>query len=357
MKQAIHRAVCGACLVFAVSEWAQGTPLPEVNRTVQVYDREERFSVDPAFQMPPGNPSEWAWRLTAVTTEKWKHIPGTQVQEGGDGWDAVDFSGRTGYWRMLVTSARSDSWRHFQNIMFGGDLRPVGPGPGSTPYIGSFEIDAETEQDYFMDPDYAIAEIGSPITITAREPGRPSPDPEVRSTWEIAPAHDGIIPPPEEWPPGTSIQFTSIDPGAYIVTGRHENNPDLFAMTEVVFTHQPTLVTGRIPINPNQAPDFSFFVELPDGTRITFTDLQTGDLPGYEGPAIHLRIRPRGPSVSGLEVNGAPYLLHPNVTYEIHCPEMTVQIANDNINPQGRAVGQWWVEIHAPDAILSTDAD
>ncbi len=329
---------------------ARAEPIPEVNRTVEVYDREDRFSVDPTFQVPPGNPPEWAWRLTAEAVGNWVHIPGTQMQEGGDGWDVVDFSERTGYWRMLVVSANEELWRHFQGVRFSGDLRPLGP--GTRPYIGSFTIEAGTDTDYFLTPESEEAVIGTPVTITAREPG--FPDPVVDSTWEIAPDLDSLDPPPATWTAGPSITFAAGEPGVYLVTGTNRGNPEQTATATVMVEQLPMTLNGEVQINPNNSPQGAFFAELPDGTQITGDDLQAG-FEGYEGPARHVHLRPMGGGTqTGLRVNGAPYTLYNNQTYDIISPRMTVRIWNDHVNPQGRAVGQWWIGIHAEEAVLNT---
>ncbi len=112
-------------------------------------------------------------------------------------------------------------------------------------------------------------------------------------------------------------------------------------------------LNGRININPNNSPDNIFFVELPDGSRIDRNDLHQ-DRQDYEGPATLVQVRPKGPgSQNTFYVNGNTYPISNNTTYTFRSNEMQVRIYNDHRNPQGKATGQWWIQMDAANGFAS----
>jgi hypothetical protein len=98
---------------------------------------------------------------------------------------------------------------------------------------------------------------------------------------------------------------------------------------------------GEVEINPNNNPDSEFTMKLASGTTITRADL-TPDFPGYVGPATNIFVRPKGSSwQTGLLVDGLPYGIDNSMTYNVYSLTMTVNLYNDHVNAQGKAVGHW----------------
>lgn len=101
-----------------------------------------------------------------------------------------------------------------------------------------------------------------------------------------------------------------------------------------VATHD---VGGQLNINPNSSPLNEFILTTPTGT-ITKDDLHQ-DYPGYAGPALLVHVKPKGSgNQNTLLVDGGPYPVENANTHDISAATMTVNLYNDNINPQGKAV-------------------
>lgn len=112
---------------------------------------------------------------------------------------------------------------------------------------------------------------------------------------------------------------------------------------------------GEININPNNRPDNEFTLTLPDSSTITRDDL-TQDYPGYTGSATLVHVKPKGNgNQNDLLLNMEVYTLLNAATYDIASDSMTVDLYNDHINPQGKAVGKWWIAITATDATIMTN--
>ena len=111
-------------------------------------------------------------------------------------------------------------------------------------------------------------------------------------------------------------------------------------------------VAGEININPNNSPHNEFYLTKPDGSQITRDDLhQTA--PDYEGAAIWVHVKPKGNgNQNSLTLDGAPYPVQNANTYDIASETMTVHVYNDKRNPQGKAMGHWWIAINATDATI-----
>ena len=108
---------------------------------------------------------------------------------------------------------------------------------------------------------------------------------------------------------------------------------------------------GDIMINPNNSPDAEFELTLPDGTMIT-KDQLTQSYAGYVGPAVNILVRPKGnQGQQGLLMDGLPYPISADRVYEIDSLNMRVNLFNDNVNHQGKAMGKWHI------AVASTAAD
>ncbi len=122
-------------------------------------------------------------------------------------------------------------------------------------------------------------------------------------------------------------------------------------------------VGGKININPNNSPQASFTLTLPDGTTITRDDLNndTPKLgPGfssgkleYTGPAVVVNVKPKGNgNQNGLTVDGVAYPLDNGKRYVISSQSMTVHLYNDHRDAKGKAMGKWWIEITAAGATV-----
>jgi len=111
-------------------------------------------------------------------------------------------------------------------------------------------------------------------------------------------------------------------------------------------------VGGAININPNNSPQNEFQLKLVNGTIIDRDDL-VQDYGGYNGPALMVHVKPKGNgNQNELLVNGENYPLENKSLYQILSPTMAVNLYNDNVNPQGKAVGKWWIAIGATGATV-----
>jgi hypothetical protein len=111
-------------------------------------------------------------------------------------------------------------------------------------------------------------------------------------------------------------------------------------------------IDGWVNINPNNSSDNEFSVETPGGT-INRDDL-TQDSAGYYGPATLVHVKPKGNgNQNNLTMNGELFTLFNSSTYDIAADDMTVWIKNDKINPQGKAIGKWWIWISSGDGTLT----
>ncbi len=106
-------------------------------------------------------------------------------------------------------------------------------------------------------------------------------------------------------------------------------------------------VGGQININPNNNPNNEFSVTLADGTVIG-RELLVEDYPGFIGEVRMVHLKPKGGGhQNSLLYDGSPYDFDNNSTYDIISDCMSVSIYNDNVNTNGKAVGQWFVAIAA----------
>lgn len=110
---------------------------------------------------------------------------------------------------------------------------------------------------------------------------------------------------------------------------------------------------GSININPNNSPDNAFTMTTASGTITRDTLTQTYG--GYSGPASNVYLKPKGNgNQNGLTVNGAPYSLENCSAYTITANNMNVVLRNDKVK-NGKALGKWWIDITATDAIITTE--
>lgn len=113
-------------------------------------------------------------------------------------------------------------------------------------------------------------------------------------------------------------------------------------------------VGGQININPNNSSQNEFTLTLSNGSTITRDDL-TQDFPGYTGDAVFAHVKPKGNgNQNGLVVDGEAYSLENANTYDVSSSIMSVNLYNDHINAQGKAVGQWCISIATTCATITT---
>lgn len=114
-----------------------------------------------------------------------------------------------------------------------------------------------------------------------------------------------------------------------------------------------TSINGLININPNNSPQNQFSLTLPGGGTITRSDL-TQNFGGYVGDARAVHLKPKGNgNQNSLTVNGQAYTIHNSTTYDITSSSMAVNLFNDKINKQGKALGHWYISIAATDATIT----
>ena len=66
------------------------------------------------------------------------------------------------------------------------------------------------------------------------------------------------------------------------------------------------------------------------------------------------RLKPKGNgNQNGLTVNGQSYTIQNSTTYSISSSSMAVNLFNDKVNKQGKAVGHWYISIGATDATIT----
>lgn len=115
-------------------------------------------------------------------------------------------------------------------------------------------------------------------------------------------------------------------------------------------------VSGWININPNNSADREFIMLSTDGTTYDRDDLQNQDLADYIGTACMVHVKPKGNSDQDVTVDGAAYTLDKNIAYTFSAASMSVALTNDSRNPQGKAVGQWWIYIDGSSVTIADDS-
>lgn len=114
-------------------------------------------------------------------------------------------------------------------------------------------------------------------------------------------------------------------------------------------------IGGEININPNNSPDNEFVLTLPDGSTVTRDDLHQ-NYAGYTGPATLVHIKPKGNgNQNSLTLNGDVFTVMNGSLYDIEADNMTVNLYNDNVNPQGKANGKWWIGIVATGGTITSN--
>ena len=147
-----------------------------------------------------------------------------------------------------------------------------------------------------------------------------------------------------------TVVFDDLEGGKF--AGATAYHSDATPHTVFAVQHEklkpPALITGRININPNNASDNQFELDI-DGGTIDRGDLHeqaeiTADGTLYEGFASRVRIRPKGGGTQNdVLLDGQPMTLSNSNTYTF-AGEMTVRVYNEHVK-QGKAMGQWVLEI------------
>lgn len=115
-------------------------------------------------------------------------------------------------------------------------------------------------------------------------------------------------------------------------------------------------LNGRVNLNPGGNTNFAFYVERPDGSRLSQKDLLKGAT-DYEGGATVVGLQPTGAgSQSQLYLNGSIFEIANDVTYSFRSTNIAVRVWNDHRDAQGRPVGQWWIEMNAPSVSAASSA-
>ncbi len=139
--------------------------------------------------------------------------------------------------------------------------------------------------------------------------------------------------------------------------GNGRFDASIFGSTETPDTGDTHTVAGRININPNNSPENEFLMLTTDGASYNRDNLQDQDLADYNGAASLVHVKPKGNSdQTTLDVDGASYTLDKNYAYTFSAVSMNVVLTNDNRNPQGKAVGKWWIYINGNNVDLSDDS-
>ena len=209
------------------------------------------------FQVP-AEQETWNWSLEVNAVGNWCHVQKSQVSPPG--W-SIDFDDdKTGY---FVVAGHEAPWRNFQAALFLGQIHPCGKGgggSGSDPEIGDWEVDAETDSEYFVLPSYKFICVNTTNTVKAVDGEEPSNP--VLSDWSI-----------DEGSPvnfisstnnATEVQFTVPDPGEYNITGTSTNN------TEHTDSAQVNVVKVEMT-NPKMDKKFKFDDDDPGKLMIEFS--------------------------------------------------------------------------------------
>ena len=115
-------------------------------------------------------------------------------------------------------------------------------------------------------------------------------------------------------------------------------------------------VSGDININPNNSPQNEFLLLTSDGTVLTRDDLHQ-DQSDHTGVAYLIHVKPKGSgSQNSFTVDGVTYTLNNNTAYTFSSAGMAFNLYNANRNPQGKAVGQWWININGSSVSMNDDS-
>lgn len=111
-------------------------------------------------------------------------------------------------------------------------------------------------------------------------------------------------------------------------------------------------ISGDLNLTPSNSERNEFQMETPGGWIYRDDLHEYAPVYTYNGPASIIRIKPKGNDKT-IMINGNEITLSPSVRYEIASANMNVQVWNDHIHKNGKAMGKWWVMIHATDASIT----
>ncbi len=111
---------------------------------------------------------------------------------------------------------------------------------------------------------------------------------------------------------------------------------------------------GWLNINPGNSTNNQFQMTNSNGTYDRW-DLHDLTLYGYNGSATEVKVMPKSQG-RYIEINGENIRLSTNTRYTITSDNMSVYIYNTKIK-NGKAMGQWWINIVAEDAMIDPVPD
>ena len=123
----------------------------------------------------------------------------------------------------------------------------------------------------------------------------------------------------------------------------------------------PVEISGVINLNPNNNPRREFqLADATTGLQITRDNLHEdspvdGDGVYYTGAATMIRVKPKGNgNQNSLMIDGEIFPLHNSNTYVFN-GQMQVELYNDHIDSNGKAMGHWWIRITSGTIIQDDD--
>ncbi len=211
----------------------------------------------------------------------WEHIDNTQ-QPKNMPWKP-EFSKSSVSWSVAAVTNDNIQLpeREFQ-FTFSRDLRPTGDGPGG-PYIGKWSIQAAAETDYMVIPAYTNQGVGTEVTFSAIDEQSNA----VVSVWSISPTN-GVSPYP--LPNGSSVTFSSTNPGPYTVTGQSTGTSKSADAMVDVLSVDIVKPQGSLDANPNPVASWLTATE-----RFDFQGIKAG-VPGAYVLDIEGEIEPVPPA-------------------------------------------------------------
>lgn len=119
-------------------------------------------------------------------------------------------------------------------------------------------------------------------------------------------------------------------------------------------------LSGFVKLNPNNSSDAAFLAVLPDGSNIDQDDL-TPSRPDFAGRISMALVNPSGAGTQdSLQVSGSTYSMNNANTYSFSSnlsTGMNARIYNTSRDANGRATGQWRMEMTSSGASVGTDVN
>ena len=106
-----------------------------------------------------------------------------------------------------------------------------------------------------------------------------------------------------------------------------------------------SVIEGDVNLNPNNADDFEFEMQIISGTLITRDDLLGNRNLEYSGMVMYVRVKPKGNANNNtMTYNGEPYELQNGTLYMITGDDLYVHLMNDKAGKKGKGMGKWWLK-------------